>query len=238
VHLSLEGDFLGVVAKDLLMPAAIAIHGNYAVVGEIRGEVSILDKAGTVVTRLGVNTTPQEVGNNKTAPAVWRPGIVTAPHGVAFNSQGDIFVAEYSTFGRVHRFNRTAGSASGDGWQPIFNGKDLTGWYVHVRGGQKNSDPTGIFTVTNGMVRTYASAEQGSKQPVAVICTEKDFADYDLRFEYMWGVKRYAPRADKIRDAGLLYHCYDEDVWPSSVECQIQEGDTGSVPGKDNHRSE
>jgi hypothetical protein len=27
----------------------------------------------------------------------------------------------------------------------------------------------------------------------------------------------------------LLYHCWDERVWPSSVECQIQEGDTGDI---------
>jgi hypothetical protein len=31
---------------------------------------------------------------------------VTAPHGVAFNARGDIFVSEYSLYGRVHRFNR------------------------------------------------------------------------------------------------------------------------------------
>ncbi len=106
VHMSTDGEFLGVVAKDLLAPAAITVQGDYALVGEIRGEVSILDKEGNVVARLGLNTEKTEVGTNKTEPAKWRPGIVTAPHGVAFNSHGDIFVSEYSTFGRVHRFNR------------------------------------------------------------------------------------------------------------------------------------
>jgi hypothetical protein len=106
VHLSLEGDFLGVIAKDLLLPAAVAIHGDYAVIGELKGRVTILDKAGQVVAQLGANTAADEVGTNKTEPDKWRPGIVTAPHGVAFNEHGDIFVSEYSIYGRVHRFDR------------------------------------------------------------------------------------------------------------------------------------
>ncbi len=114
-------------------------------------------------------------------------------------------------------------------WQPLFNGKDLKGWYVHIKGQDKNSDPTGIVGVTDGMIHMYPKHEQGSKQPIAVVCTEKEYADYDLRFEYKWGEKRFAPRVDKIKDAGLLYHCFDEQVWPSSVECQIQQGDTGDI---------
>jgi hypothetical protein len=31
---------------------------------------------------------------------------VLAPHGVALNDRGDLFVAEFNSFGRVHRFNR------------------------------------------------------------------------------------------------------------------------------------
>ncbi len=106
VHLSTEGEFLGVVAKDLLAPAAITVQGDFALVGKIKGNVSVIDKAGRVVAKLGLNTEKSEVGTNATPPAKWRPGIVTAPHGVAFNAAGDVFVAEYSSVGRVHRFNR------------------------------------------------------------------------------------------------------------------------------------
>lgn len=106
VHISIDGDFLGVVATNLLAPAAITVQGDYALVGEIRGAVSVLDKEGKLVARLGLNTTPGETGNNNLEPAQWRPGFVTAPHGVAFNTAGDIFVSEYNKFGRVHRFSR------------------------------------------------------------------------------------------------------------------------------------
>ena len=38
VHLSLDGEFLGVIATDMLLPAAVAIHGDYAAIAELRGQ--------------------------------------------------------------------------------------------------------------------------------------------------------------------------------------------------------
>ena len=106
VHLSLDGTFLGVVAKDLRSPADVTIYGDYVVVAEIKGRIAILDKAGQIVTTFGTNTADDETGTPNTPPAKWRPGIVTAPHAVAVNAHGDVFVSEWSVFGRVDRFNR------------------------------------------------------------------------------------------------------------------------------------
>lgn len=104
VHLSLDGAFLGVVAENLLLPAAVTIDGDHAIIGELTGRVTVLDKAGAVVTRVGANT-EEGVGGNKLPPAQWRTGFVIAPHGVATNDRGDLFVSEFSAFGRVHRFD-------------------------------------------------------------------------------------------------------------------------------------
>ena len=104
VHFSLDGEFLGVVATDLLLPAAVAIHGDYAAIGELKGQVTILDKAGKVVTRLGTYAGPG-VGGNQVKPEQWQLGVTISPHGVAFNGHGDLFVAEYNVTGRVHRFD-------------------------------------------------------------------------------------------------------------------------------------
>jgi hypothetical protein len=105
VHLSLDGEFLGVVAKDLLLPAAIVIYKDYAIVGELRGRVTVLDRSGAAVEQLGANT-DAGVGGNQIPPERWRLGIFGAPHGVAINEHGDLFVSEFNAFGRVHRFNR------------------------------------------------------------------------------------------------------------------------------------
>jgi len=105
VHMSLDGEFLGVIATGLRLPAAVAVYKDYAIVGELNGRVTILDKAGKVAAELGTYTGPG-VGGNHVTPDKWQPGIVISPHGVAYNNHGDIFVAEYSVFGRVHRLNR------------------------------------------------------------------------------------------------------------------------------------
>jgi hypothetical protein len=106
VHLSLDGEMLGVVASDLLMPAAVVVHGDLAIVAEIKGRMTALDKAGRIAARFGANDVADEVGTNKTEPDRWRPGIVTAPHGVACDARGHVVVAEYNLYGRIHRFDR------------------------------------------------------------------------------------------------------------------------------------
>jgi len=106
VHLSLDGEFLGVIMKDMLRPAAVAIQGDLAAVGEIAGRVTLLDKAGKVVAQFGTNDKADEVATNKVEPDKWRTGVVNAPHGVAFDAKGDVYVSEYNMYGRVHRFNR------------------------------------------------------------------------------------------------------------------------------------
>ena len=105
VHMSLSGEFLGVVASDLLLPAAITLNGDHVVVGELRGRVTVLDKAGKVVERIGENS-GEGVGTNQAKPESWRPGLLLSPHGVALNAQGDLFVSEFNQYGRVHKFNR------------------------------------------------------------------------------------------------------------------------------------
>lgn len=105
VHLSLDGALLGVVNDDLALPAALAIDGDNAIVGELNGRVTILDKEGKAVAHVGTNTA-EGIGTNRVPPEQWRTGYVIAAHGVATNGDGDLFVAEFSTFGRVHKFER------------------------------------------------------------------------------------------------------------------------------------
>lgn len=105
VHMGLDGEFLGVVNDELLLPAALVIDGDNVIIGELQGRVTILDKAGVVVADVGTNT-DEGIGSNQMPPEQWRTGFVVAPHGVAVSGDGDLYVAEFSTFGRVHRFDR------------------------------------------------------------------------------------------------------------------------------------
>ncbi|TWU10435.1 hypothetical protein [Allorhodopirellula heiligendammensis] len=105
IMLSLDGEVLGTI-PDMKRPAAVTLMGDYAVVGEIEGRVSVLDKAGNRVLTVGENTHADELATNAIKPEQWRPGTLNAPHGVVVNEDGSLFVAEYNTFGRVLRFDR------------------------------------------------------------------------------------------------------------------------------------
>lgn len=104
VNLSIDGEVLSIV-PDMKRPAAVAVFGDWAAVGEIEGRVSLIDKDNKVVKTLGANDVKGQTATNAVKPEDWRPGILTAPHGVAFDSSGDLFVTEYNLFGRVLRYN-------------------------------------------------------------------------------------------------------------------------------------
>jgi unsaturated rhamnogalacturonyl hydrolase len=115
-------------------------------------------------------------------------------------------------------------------WRPLFNGTNLDGWSVHLRGPADNEGPARLVQVRNGMLHFYADAAAGSSQPFGYIATVGEYSNYRLRLEFKWGEKKFAPRTKSRRDSGLLYHLSPRDkVWPDSVECQIQENDVGDI---------
>ena len=63
-----------------------------------------------------------------------------------------------------------------DGFTPIFNGKDLTGWVYGTRRGSENKSGRG-YQVENGVI--YSTIEDGGN-----LYTEKEYADFVLRFEF------------------------------------------------------
>ena len=107
LHLQLDGTIIGdVPAEGLRRPSSASFHGDYVAVAEIAGRVSVLNKEGKVVAVLGVNDTEGQTNTNKVAPADWRAGVVTSPHGVTFDAQGNIMECEWNSSGRVLRWNK------------------------------------------------------------------------------------------------------------------------------------
>jgi len=106
-------------------------------------------------------------------------------------------------------------------FKPLFNGKDLNGWYSFLKTKGKNNDADTVFSVNNGLLKITG-------KEFGYIVTEKSFTDFHLVVEFKWGEKKYPPRENRVRDNGICYYVVATDkVWPRSVECQIQEGDCG-----------
>jgi len=109
--------------------------------------------------------------------------------------------------------------------KPLFNGKDLNGWYSFLKTKGKNNDPEKIFAVEDGLLHI-------SGKEFGYICTEKVYKNFHLVAEFKWGVKKYPPRdADTTkRDNGICFYIplnENDFVWPKSIEFQVQEGDVG-----------
>jgi len=102
VHLALDGGWIGDFATDLRRPSSAAFRGPHVAVAEIGGRIAVLDTEGNIDTTMGTND--DTYNGNRTPPEKWRAGIVTSPHGIAFDAQGSILMTEYSKFGRVLKF--------------------------------------------------------------------------------------------------------------------------------------
>jgi len=108
----------------------------------------------------------------------------------------------------------------------LFNGKDLTNFYVSLKDNKRN-DPKGVFTVKNGAI--HVSGEEWGG-----FVTVDEWTNYHLVVEWKWGGKNHPPRVDKARDSGILVHGVGEDGaagsgWLESIEYQIIEGGTGDM---------
>ncbi len=104
----LDGNFVKVIQKDLRMPAAVHIRGDYAVFPELQGRVTVLDKQGRIAAQLGDNPNEKQRANFGLSPDQWKEGICNSPHGASIDKDGNLIVTEWSQFGRLHKFLRAA----------------------------------------------------------------------------------------------------------------------------------
>ena len=121
--------------------------------------------------------------------------------------------------------------AGADGWVSLLNGRDFNGWYsVLGKSGKGAAEQRGMVTVEENMLHIMGNEAGQSAAEAGYLATTQDFENVHIRVEYKWGVKRFAPRTFAKRDNGLLYGLVGPDkVWPTCVECQIEEGDVGDA---------
>ena len=115
-------------------------------------------------------------------------------------------------------------------FKPLFNGEDLSGWQViEKRPGKK----AGLFTVDQEQkaIHVYADKKAGSRQDIGCLYTEKEYSHYVLKLQYKWLEKKFAPRNDHDRDAGLLFHLHGDmkKLWPNCAEMQLGASDATKV---------
>jgi hypothetical protein len=113
-------------------------------------------------------------------------------------------------------------------WENPFP-KDKLNTFYKVTTEYETPEANTIFNVKENSIEALYNW-QGEKAPFSTITTNKEYSYYNLELEYKWGERKFAPRLEEKRDAGILFHIQGEKIiWPRSLECQIQEGDTGDL---------
>jgi DNA-binding beta-propeller fold protein YncE len=102
----LDGNFVKIIRNDLRLPSAISFRGDYAVIADLAGRVTILNKAGDIVAQVGDNPNESQRANYDVPPDQFKPGICNAPHGAALDYQGNLIVTEWNKYGHLHKFTR------------------------------------------------------------------------------------------------------------------------------------
>ncbi|MFT4175103.1 MAG: ThuA domain-containing protein [Luteolibacter sp.] len=112
---------------------------------------------------------------------------------------------------------------------PLFQKGYEKEWYVW----QPSTGPTANWSGRvkmreDGVIHVLDIPVTDIPEEFGYFATNDDYRNYRLDFEYKWGEKKFAPRKDKKRDSGVIYHMWGADqIWPRCMECQVQEGDTG-----------
>jgi hypothetical protein len=110
-HFDLDGNFVAVITEDLRRPCTVSFHGDTVAIAELAGRVAIIDKNNRVVSVVGDNPNEKQRAEFNVPPDQWKPGIFTAPHGLSFDKDANLYVMDWNASGRVSRFNRVSGPA-------------------------------------------------------------------------------------------------------------------------------
>jgi hypothetical protein len=107
-HFDFDGKFVGHVTQHLRRPCQVSFHGDYALVSELQGRVTILDKNNVPVAFLGDNPHRSQWANYGLKPGEIAPATFSAAHGCFIDSAANVYVSDWNQTGRITKLTRVA----------------------------------------------------------------------------------------------------------------------------------
>jgi hypothetical protein len=105
-HFDLDGHYVRTVTQHLRRPCQVSFRGDYAVVSELEGRATILDRDNAPVAFIGDNPEKKQWANYELDPRSIRPAVFSAAHGCFIDSEANIFVSDWNQTGRVTKLAR------------------------------------------------------------------------------------------------------------------------------------
>lgn len=127
---------------------------------------------------------------------------------------------------------RTSTKTDKEEWIQLFNGKDLTGWDIKIRGHELNDNFKNIFSVEDGIMKVRYQGIDTFRGEFGHIFYREPFSYYKLRIEYRFtGDQVPGGPSWAFRNSGVMLHSQsassmtlDQD-FPVSIEAQLLGGD-------------
>ena len=121
--------------------------------------------------------------------------------------------------------------AEGDGWKPLFNGRNLDGWVYKEKGSELGSDPSGTVKVEDGVIRMDYSNWERFNGRFGHLHHTVPYDRYRIRVVYRFtGNQCTGGPGWAYRNSGIMVHGQDpktirkDQDFPVSIEVQLLGG--------------
>ena len=121
--------------------------------------------------------------------------------------------------------------AADENWKPLFNGKNLDGWKVKIKGYDLGDNFADTFRVADGMLTVSYDGYDKFSSRFGHIFYEHPYSHYRIRTEYRF-IGDQVPEGPgwALRNSGIMLHCQSPDSmgkdqnFPVSIEVQLLGG--------------
>jgi hypothetical protein len=104
-HFDLDGRYVRTVTQHLRRPCQVSFHGDYALVSELEGRATILDRDNVPVAFIGDNPQEAQWAKYDLDPRAINPAVFSAAHGCFIDSAANIYVSDWNQTGRVSKLS-------------------------------------------------------------------------------------------------------------------------------------
>lgn len=127
----------------------------------------------------------------------------------------------------------TASAQSNRKWKQLFNGKNLKGWTVKIRGHELNDNYNNTFRVEDGKLVVSYDHYTDFNEQFGHIFYKKPYSYYLLAVEYRFvGQQVHDGPGWAYKNSGIMLHCQEPSTmgkdqdFPISIEDQLLGGDS------------
>jgi sugar lactone lactonase YvrE len=107
-HFDFDGKFVRHVTQHMRRPCQVSFHGENAVVSELQGRVTVLDKNNVPVAFLGDNPNKSQWAGYRLDPNDISAAVFSAAHGCHIDVESNIYVSDWNKTGRITKLQRHA----------------------------------------------------------------------------------------------------------------------------------